>query len=439
MFRYYLIFGLVLSGCSRVISTDGDVGILVEDRIESRLEGTFDELLKSELSADDAVQVALLNNPSVQALYAEVGISRADLIEAGLFTNPAYEIEVRYPHVRGLKTNIEYLLTSSLLDIFLIPLRTRLAEGEYEQTKLQVANGILDLAFDVRETYYALIAERKKIGYLQSKAQLVSILRDITMKQFEVGNVNALEYQINQGRFLAAQVEWDRSKAEVIRLEEKLNKLLGLCSDKGLILPSELPSRERTNYDICVLEEMALQDRLDLQAARYEMALIREKLGLKDAWTYSKLRGGAAGEREPGGSNLIGFGLAGEIPLFNYGQAARMRLQAELCRAEERLAALEIKVLSEVREAYKTSQAYLKITRDYQERLIPMQAKIAASSEALYNIMGLGLDKLLETKMGEILAVQQYTESAGMYLVAQVKLDRSVGGYLSKYHCGASE
>src|SRR6266496_6459990 len=44
-------------------------------------------LLKRPLTADSAVQVALLNNHNLQATYEELGIAQADLVEAGLLKN----------------------------------------------------------------------------------------------------------------------------------------------------------------------------------------------------------------------------------------------------------------------------------------------------------------------------------------------------------------
>jgi len=41
------------------------------------------ELLSKPLSMDDAVQIALLNNRGLQASYGELGVSEADLVQAG--------------------------------------------------------------------------------------------------------------------------------------------------------------------------------------------------------------------------------------------------------------------------------------------------------------------------------------------------------------------
>lgn len=421
---------------------DGFVSSTIANRIDSvvnwrrgfyqneHITSFIDFAITHELTADTAIQIALLNNPEVQALFEEIGMARADLVEAGLLSNPTFEIEVRYPHVKGLKTNIEYLITSSLLDLFLIPLRTRLASTEFEQAKLHVSNEILNLAFEVRETFYELIAERKKRQYIQSTVELTRIISDISSKQIAIGNINILEFQLAQARLLEAELELSRSQAEVIRLKEKLNRLLGFTEDICLILPDNLPRVDDCTLDLCALESIALEQRLDLQVARFEMMRLRQMLGLKSGWTYTNFKAGLAGERDSDGTNVVGPGFSGELPIFNYGQAARMRLFAQLRQAQDRLAKLEIKVLSEVREAYKLLMSEFAIIREYQTHLLPMQSEILTSSEKLYNVMGLGLDKLLEHKRQEIAATQNYTQSLKNYFVYRVELDRALGGYL---------
>jgi cobalt-zinc-cadmium efflux system outer membrane protein len=440
---YAVLFGLLITGCSKIPPIDdGFVTNTIANRIELQAEWRQgccqDEQVQdfiqctvvNELTVDSAIQIALLNNPKVQAIFEEIGIARADLVEAGLLSNPSFSIEVRYPHIKGLQTNIEYLITSSLLDIFLIPLRTRLAATEFEQTKLKVSNEILNMAFDVRETYYELVSENKKIIYIKSIVELISINSEIVSKQINIGNVNALEFQLSQSRLLEAELELAKSKAEIIRLSEKLNRLLGFNEEVCLILPEYLDGIDYQGFDLCTLESIALEERLDLQVARFEIARLGRMLGLKDWWTYTNLQGGLAGERDPDGANLIGPGFSGELPVFNYGQAARMRLFAKLRQAQDRLAELEIQVRSEVREAHKLLMSYLKIINDYQNRLLPMQSKISASSEELYNVMGLGVNRLLENKRMEVVANQNYTESVKQYLVSRVELDRALGGYL---------
>ncbi len=50
------------------------------------------ELLAHPLSADDAVQIALLNNRLLQASFEELGISEADLVQSGRLPNPRFTL-----------------------------------------------------------------------------------------------------------------------------------------------------------------------------------------------------------------------------------------------------------------------------------------------------------------------------------------------------------
>lgn len=435
--RYWVLLGLV-SGCARVAppAYDDFVPRTIACRIDKSVGmGEVHEvvqcLIGRELSADGAIQIALLNNPNVQAVFEELGIAKADWIESGLLTNPIFSIESRFPPIGGLYTNIEYLITTSLLDVFLIPLRTRLAQTEYEQVRLRVAHEILNLAFDVRQTYYELVTEKKRVGYLQNIRELADILNGISSQQCAVANINILEYQQTQAHLLEAEIALAKAQNEVIRLKEKMNRLLGLCQDVCLLIPDRMPDIDYCGFDLCALESIALEERLDLQVARWEVTRLYQKLGLKQWWNFTGLQGGVAGERELSGINALGVGFAGALPIFNYGQADRMRLCALARQATDRLAEMEVEVLSQVREAHKLLMNSVRIIQDYQLHLLPIQDAIVHSSESLYNVMGLGIDELLENKRQEVMAVQNYTEMLKMYLVARVELDRALGGYLS--------
>lgn len=449
MHRLYFFYSfpllLFITGCASVPPIDnGCVSGIVRDRINNQVQWyqgfePNDEIKKfiqcsieKEMSVDAVIQVALLNNPQIQSIFEELGIAQASLVEAGLLSNPSFEIEIRYPHRVGLKTNIEYLITSSLLDIFLIPLRTKLAATEFEQTKLKVANAILSLAFEVRENYYELLAEKQKIVYIESVVGLLRINSEIVSKQARMGNVINLDFQLDQSRLLEAELQLGQARVFSIGLQERLNKLLGLKTDMCLRFSDNLFKEiNDQEFDLCALESTALNNRLDLQVARFEVIRLSQMLGIKEWWTYSNLQGGVSGERDTDGTNLIGPGFSAQLPIFNYGQAARLKLLAQLRQAHNHIATLEIQILSEVREAYKFSMSYLEIINDYCKHLLPLQTNILTSSEALYNVMGLGIDQLLENKRRAITVQQDYLEIVKNYLIARVKLDRALGGYLS--------
>ena len=119
----------VLSGCAS-FSPDGGfapVEQAAKDRLGkevrwSRSEADQDsidqrvgELLAKSLSADDAVQVALLNNRGLQASFQELGITESEVVQAGRLPNPGFsfsrlrrgdEIELE----RGIHFNLARLI-----------------------------------------------------------------------------------------------------------------------------------------------------------------------------------------------------------------------------------------------------------------------------------------------------------------------------------------
>ena len=54
-------------------------------------------LLRKPLTVDTVVQIALLNNRSLQATFEGIGVSAADLIEAATIPNPRIDLAVRFP------------------------------------------------------------------------------------------------------------------------------------------------------------------------------------------------------------------------------------------------------------------------------------------------------------------------------------------------------
>src|SRR5262245_39005093 len=82
-----LAIGIALSGCVAEDAGYSDVRNLVGERARAKvrwnhIEGKppaeeVDRLLARPLSADDAVKVALFNNPDLQANFEDLGVARA--------------------------------------------------------------------------------------------------------------------------------------------------------------------------------------------------------------------------------------------------------------------------------------------------------------------------------------------------------------------------
>ncbi len=75
-------------------------------------------LLGHPLSAEDAVQIALLNNRMLQGAFEELGISEADLVQAGRLPNPRFDL--RHASAAG-QYDIEETLSFNVLSLLTMP------------------------------------------------------------------------------------------------------------------------------------------------------------------------------------------------------------------------------------------------------------------------------------------------------------------------------
>ncbi len=387
-------------------------------------------LLGQELTVDSAVQIALLNNPEIQAIFDEIGIAHADLIEAGLFRNPLFEGYVRFPN-QPLSINTQFSIAQTFLDIFLVPLRKKIAAAEYERIKLGVANEILELAFAVQKIFYRYVAVQKKVALLRLLADATDVANQLAILQRQRGNINDLEQQVHTNEYLEAKAEYTRGQIELVRLREDVNRLLGLSSfEICWCITEDLPNLPQEELPGDCLERIALSQRLDVVAARWELERLNRVWRTKQWWAYADGRLGASSEKDAEGFRVTGPAFSLPIPFFNYGQADRARVRALYAQNFNRLRTLEIAVLSEVRSARDRLIIQRQLVLEYRNQLLPLQELIVSTSQHFYNYMALGVYRLINSKKQEIRMGINYNMALLDYWITRVEVDRSLGGGL---------
>lgn len=432
------------TSCAKVPQADdAKVSAIVQERMHRRVHWNqdtsqdvqikccIDLLLRQELTEDAAVQIALLNNPLIQASFEDLGIAQADLVEAGLLQNPVFEGFVRFPSQGSFSTNAEFSVMQGFLNVFLIPLRKKVAATELEKSQLRVANIVLDLAFDVQETYFRLQAEEKKFDFLKQLVEGEHASFLLAKAQCEAGSINVLELQDYETSYLKAKLEMSDSETAIVGLRKTMNTQLGLrASESSWHLRKELPEMPANEIVTEAVEQQALERRLDLAQARLEVKRIAEFGATKEWWAYTDPEIGISGERDSDGAHVLGPAVSFALPFFNHGQADRARAFAMLKQSQHRLHALEIDVLAEVRAGAKQLNIHRNRVELFRKEYLPLQESILASSQRYYNVMGLSVYTLLQKKRAELRAQIDYTSSLSDYWLSRVALDRTVGGVL---------
>ncbi|MFN0065292.1 MAG: TolC family protein [Chlamydiales bacterium] len=434
----FLLFFFVVS-CSRTPPLSDEV---VVNRIGNRLgkqvswgsSEKFDDFIQQvshgELTVDLAVQIALLNNPKIQAMFEEIGIAHADLIEAGLYSNPVFEIFFRFPDEKNLVMDIDSQIMGVLLDLFMVPLRKKVAQADLERVQFEVSQQVLDLTCRVQEVYYRLSFAQSHSANLKAITELNEAEYEIHRVQQKAGNIYQVRENEAKAAALFADIEMNESLSEIIQYRKELNQLMGFGEDvEGWRVPCTDKELPKTPDSLEVLQKRALESRFDLCALYWDLQRIARTGATKKWWAYTEAMLGAASEREPEGSWITGPAIGGAIPIFNYGQADRARLRSFLRQRTDQYLALKIAILNEVGAAFEKQELFRKAAIEYASNILPTRSIVVNETQRLYHVMALSPFALLQIEQ-DFLNQIQYMRTLRDFWIARVHLTRAVGGRL---------
>jgi cobalt-zinc-cadmium efflux system outer membrane protein len=392
------------------------------------------EVLAAALTPAGAVQIALVNNPTLQATYEDLMIAQADLVQAGLLRNPTFSGRIGLP-IPASSGPLPYAfgVEVDFLDLLLIPARKRLAEAEFEAAKLRVGNEVLVLAHGVRVAYFTLQGAQQIAAMRRTVLEAAEASVELARRQHEAGNTSDLDLANEEGLYEQVRLDLARSEADILGARERLTRLMGLWGpDARFTLAPTLADLPADEPPLEPLESLAIGQRLDVAAARSDVQVSSRALAM--AKDYRFLGGasvGASVERDPERRTTAGPSASLELPIFDAKQAAVAKLEARLRHAERRLAAKSVDVRSEVREAWGRLAFARSVAARYRTTVIPLRERIVALSQQHHDAMLLGVYQLLLAKQAEVNAYREYIEAVRDYWIARSELERALGGRLT--------
>ena len=383
-------------------------------------------LLAKPLTVDDAVQVALLNNRSLQAAYAELGIVEADLVQAGRIANPVFG----YLNVRGDGDfKIERFLTFNVFQLVTMPLALKIEQRRFDRIKLAVAAEMLNVAAETRRTYLAAVAAQESARYFAQVKEAAEASAELARRMQGAGNFSALQRAREQAFYAESAAQLARARQAAVAERERLVRLLGLWGDElAFELPERLPDLPPAALTLHDAEATAMTTRLDIQASRRELDAVAESLGLTRATRFiNALELGAAQVREPG-AVMDGYDIRVEIPIFDWGGARVARAESVYMQAANRTAATAINARSEVREAYGSYRIAYDLAQFYRKEIVPLRKRIADENLLRYNGMLIGVFELLADTREQIASVNASIEAQRDFWIADAELQAAQNG-----------
>jgi outer membrane protein TolC len=391
---------------------------------------TVRRLLGRTLTADAAVQIALLNNRGLQAAYDELAIADAERVGQSLPSNPTFS----WRRIQaGAALESEMQLVTNIIALATLPARSELAAERFQQAQLRAAEETLRVAHEARRAYYRAVAARELVHFVTESQSAAEAATKLAARLGETGAMNKLDQAREQVFYADVTAQLATARQREASEREALIRAMGLPGGSlDFKLPNALPAVPRRVQTWAGIEADTVGRRVDLQIARIELDVLAKSYGLTQASRFINiLDAGYADklEKRLDERNLMrGFDVRLQIPIFDFGEVRVRQAEATYMQAVNRLLELAVNARSEARDAYRIYRSTYDIAGHYQREVLPLRKIISEETLLRYNAMLIDVFSLLVEARQRITATITAIEAKRDFWLATVDLKAAIAG-----------
>jgi cobalt-zinc-cadmium efflux system outer membrane protein len=383
-------------------------------------------LLARPLTADAAVQVALLNNRGLRASLEQLAIARAGLSGVRRLPNPTLEGALRFGGEGDPEVEVGAMI--DVTELLLVLSRGGATAAGVEAARLDAVAAILDLAFETRAAFVELQAALQQLELRGTVQQAFGASADLAGRLREAGNITELERATQQSVALEARLSYQRAERNVAAARERLNGLMGLWGrGTGWAAVPRLPEPAGNELPIETLEAEAVRRSLDLEIAkqRFTAAAKRSNVATAAGW-LPELRAGVSAERDEAWA--VGPAVELELPLFYQGQGEVALARAAMRQQQNVYTDTAVRLRARAREAATRLRAAREAVGYFREVLLPLKQKVLDETQLQYNAMAAGAFQLLAAKRDQIESASAYIDQLREYWLARTEAEQLLAG-----------
>jgi len=406
---------------------------------------------KKTLTADQAVQIALLNNKGLQASYASIGMASAEAWQQTLLVNPKLSIGVLgigSPEL-GAYRAIEGLIANNILAMLTRERRVAIADTRFEQAQLQAIEATLALAAQTRTAWIRAVSAFERVTYLNRALVAADAASELAQQLGKTGAFGK-SGQARQHVFFAELTgQAAQAKLAAKLAKEELTRLMGLWGGEvTYFVPNRLPTIRGRAKKKSNIEREALHRRVDLQIAKLELEALARSHGLTDATrilTDLDIVAGLELEREIETEIELENGELREtkkrktvvtpqievdfaIPIFDSGKARLRKAETAYMRAANQLAEKAVNIRSEARSAYTNYRSSREIALHYRRNVVPLRTTIDEEALLTYNGMITSTFELLADTRAKINSLLLSVDAKREFWLADANLSAAIYG-----------
>lgn len=389
-----------------------------------------DELLRDDLSLQEALEIAILANPRLQATYESIGLAEARVVEAMLPPNPSFE--TIYKDVRDNGHVWEFIAVQEVVGLILAPWRKQAAEADADRVQAKVTAAVLDALLDVKLAYRRSQAAEQALRMMKTTLASDQAAYDMARRMRKAGNISKLELKGRRAVLQQTKLALSQANLEVAERREALNRIMGVTGKRTeWRISASLPEIPSDAFPAETMADKAVSNSLDLAMARAALSRSLEEAGVTDITSVlPELHVGIESEREPDGTWVVGPMIEFPVPLFDWGQAERAAADARVRRAAATYRGTVLALDSGIRLTQERLNTAREQTTQYQRELMPLQKQLTEETQLHFNAMQLGVFQLLAAKKEELRVRRGFISALRNYWMARAEAEHLMNGRL---------
>ncbi|MEK9803198.1 MAG: TolC family protein [Curvibacter sp.] len=389
-------------------------------------------LLAQPLGQREAVQLALVNSPSLQALLAQGWAESADAAQVGRIANPFFSYERM---VAGDELEIGRSLSFGLLDLLTLPARQGISRYRIEQSQLRLTSDVVDQVTQVRQAWVRAVAAQQTLRYARQVYESAEATAEIARRMQAAGNFSRISRAREQAFYADAATRLATASHQATATREELVRRLGLdeAQAQDLRLPDRLPDLPKQAMDPQTAGAHATRNRLDIRLAWSNYEAYARSQGLTTVTSFTDIEltamrntntDSASGSR----SDPRGYEIGVRLPIFDWGGMRRDAMSARTLAAANQLEATVRAAGSSLRESYSAYRTAYDVARHYRDEVVPLRKVISDENQLRYNGMIIGVFELLADARDQVNTVITAINTEQQFWLADAALQASLIG-----------
>jgi outer membrane protein, heavy metal efflux system len=392
--------------------------------------------LTGSITLTQALQIALLQNPDLQAFSYEVRAREAEALQAGLVSNPTLNVLVENAVGSGNFNGFDQSETT-------VQLSQRLELGDKRNLRRSSANILKEIAgwdYEVQrlevlarasKAFVHVLKAQQKVSLSGEGVQLARKFLNAVSERVTAGKVPAIEKIKAQVALANMRMEKERAGQELENTRRKLSVLWGNAE----------PQFDSAQGDLFLIPDKPLLELTTLSSnpslSKWSTALAHRQaeLDIENSKAVPDLTlSGGYRRLEQTDDNALVFGVTVPLNWFNRNQGGIAKARHRLSKAEEEKKAAALRMQEALLQAHsEVSFSHAKVISIKSEVLPGAKKAFDAISEG-YRFGKFGLLDVLDSQKTFFQVQSQYLDALANYHNAVTDVKRLTGAGFSVQH-----